>query len=141
MTLRKTTCAVAGVALACAAAYSLSVVAQSEAVTNLDLRWLHVSQKQDRLPVRASHTDDAVMAFDLSSQRMTIVTRIRPRPVVETAVRMPRPASVRTIPVQPVREVPNEREVKKDRLPEGCEPAFSPVTTPAFAHIGVRCDS
>jgi hypothetical protein len=31
--------------------------------------------------------------------------------------------------------------VKKDRLPVGCEPAFSPVTTPALAHIGVRCDS
>jgi hypothetical protein len=38
--------------------------------------------------------------------------------------------------------VPNEEtESKTERLPEGCEPAFSPVTTPAFAHISVRCDS
>jgi hypothetical protein len=139
---RKTTCAVAGVALACAAALSLSVIARSEAVTNLDLRWLHMSsQKEDRLPVRASANEDAVLSFDLSSQSMTIATRVRPRPLVESAVRALRPASVRTIPVQPVREVPNESEVRKERLPEGCEPAFSPVTNPAYAHIGVRCDS
>ena len=138
---RKTTCAVAGVALACAAAFSLSMVAKSESVTNLDLRWLHMSQKEDRLPVRASAKEDAVMAFDLAAQSMTIATRVRPRPLVESAVRSLRPASVRTIPVQPVREVPNESEVRKERLPEGCEPAFSPVTNPAYAHIGVRCDS
>ena len=39
-----------------------------------------------------------------------------------------------------LREVLNE-EPKKQKLLEGCEPAFSPVTTPAFAHISVRCDS
>jgi hypothetical protein len=51
---------------------------------------------------------------------------------------------VRTIPVNPVRTVPKEekRETKdKERLPVGCEPAFSPVTTPAMAHISSRCDA
>lgn len=139
--LRKTTCAVAGVALACVAAFSLSLIAHSEDIANLDVRWLHASQKGDRLPVRARMDDNAVMSFDLSSQSMTIVTKVRALPIVESVVRTPQPASVRTIPVQPVREVPNEPEVKRERLPEGCEPAFSPVTTPAFAHIGVRCDS
>lgn len=138
---RKTTCAVAGVALACVAAFSMSLIGRSEAVTSLDLRWIDVAQKGDRLalPVRGHETD--VMSFDLSAQSMTIVTRVRPPEIVESAVQVPRPKSVRTIPMQPVREVPNEHEVKKERLPTGCEPAFSPVTNPDFAHIGVRCDS
>jgi hypothetical protein len=56
-------------------------------------------------------------------------------------VHTPRPTSVRTIPMQPVRELPKDHEVKREKLPTGCEPAFSPVTNPDFAHIGVRCDS
>jgi hypothetical protein len=138
--LRKTTCAVAGVALACAAAFSLSLIAQSAAVSDLDLRWFHAAKKGDRLMLRAPADNGPVMSFDLSSQSTTIVTRVRARPTIESAVWTHRPTSVRTIPVQPVREVPNEHEVK-ERLPTGCEPAFSPVTNPDFAHIGVRCDS
>jgi hypothetical protein len=141
MVLRKIPCAVAGVALACAAAFSLTTIAQSEALTDLDLRWLNHAKKADRLPVRAFTDGSAVMAFDLPSQGTTIVARIPARPVLESAVRTLRPATVRTVPVQPVREVPNEIETKKERLPQGCEPAFSPVTNPAYAHIGVRCDS
>jgi hypothetical protein len=141
MLRKKFSCAVAGVALACAAAFSLSLLAQSEVLTNLDLRWFHVSKKGDRLPVRAPTSDDAMISFDLSAHRMTVVTKVSARQAVESAVQFPRPASVRHIPVQPVRELRNDRDVKKERLPEGCEPAFSPVTTPAFAHIGVRCDS
>jgi hypothetical protein len=139
--LRKTTCAVAGVALACATALSLSVAAQSEALTNLDLRWLDMSKKADRLSVAAPADKSTVMSFDLSSQSMTIVTRVPADRTVESAVQAPRPTSVRTIPMHPVREVPNGPEVKKEKLPTGCEPAFSPVTNPDFAHIGVRCDS
>jgi hypothetical protein len=138
---RKTTCAVAGVALACATAFSLSLAAQSEALTNLDLRWLDTAKKEDRLTVRAPADRSSVMSFDLSSQNMTIVTRVPANPTVESAVRTPRPTSVRTIPMQPVRELPNDPEVKRQKLPAGCEPAFSPVTNPDFAHIGVRCDS
>lgn len=139
--LRKTACAVAGIALACATGYSLSLLAQSEAFSNLDLRWLHTSAKQDRLPGAAIVRDGGtVLAVDLPAQGTTIVTRAPARATMESAVRTPRPTSVRTISVRPVRKVPNEK-AKKERLPEGCEPAFSPVTTPAFAHIGVRCDS
>jgi hypothetical protein len=139
--LRKTTCAVVGIALACAAGYSLfSVLAQSQALSSLDLRWIYTSAKQDRLPVDAVRNGGTVVLLDRASHATTIVTRVPARRVMESAVQTPRPTSVRTVPVQPVREVPNE-EATKQRLPEGCEPAFSPVTTPAFAHIGVRCDS
>lgn len=137
---RKITCAVAGVALACATAFSLSMAAQFEPLS-LDVRWLHVAKKGDRLMLPPSTGISAVMSFDLSSQSMTIATRIQPNPTVESAVRTQRPTSVRTIPMQPVRDVPNENEVKKEKLPAGCEPAFSPVTNPDYAHIGVRCDS
>jgi hypothetical protein len=54
---------------------------------------------------------------------------------------------VRTIPVNPVRTVPSDEKPdvkdvkKKEKLPIGCEPAFSPVTNPAMAHISSRCDA
>lgn len=138
--LRKMTCAAGGIALAIAAACSIALIAQSP-TANLDLRWLHASAKADRLPVAPMPPDEnLVVSFDLPSQSTTIVTRSKVRPRIEGAVRILRPNTVRTIPVQPVREVPNENQ-KQERLPVGCEPAFSPVTTPAFAHISVRCDS
>jgi hypothetical protein len=137
--LRKTACAVAGITLACAAGYSLSLIAEPRASADLDLRWLHNAGKQDRLPINpVSRTDSSVVSFDLPSQATSIV--IRTHVTMESAIRTPKPKSVRTVPVHPVRDAPKE-EVKKDRLPVGCEPAFSPVTTPALAHIGVRCDS
>jgi hypothetical protein len=140
--LRKTTCAVGGIAIACAAACSLALIARPQALADLDLRWLHMSAKADRLPVPMSLDGNDVLTFDLPAQSTTIATRNPVRPRVESAIRIPRPATVRTIPIQPVREVPNEEtQSKTERLPEGCEPAFSPVTTPAFAHISVRCDS
>lgn len=144
--VRKTACAVAGIALACAAGYSLSLLANSQTLTDLDLRWLQVSSleasplyvstgKGDRLPVITAMRNSSVRTFDLPAERMSIVSREPAH--LESAVRTPSPSSVRTVPV---RDVPIER-AKKDRLPVGCEPAFSPVTMPAFAHIGVRCDS
>jgi hypothetical protein len=140
MMLRKTTCAVGGVALACAAVYSLSLLAQPQVPSSFDLRWLYeTSTKQDRLPVaRSSQRDANVIVYDLQSQGVTIVTKAPVQPRQESAVRTPR--SVRTIPVSPVREVPNE-DAAKQKLPVGCEPAFSPVTNPAYAHISARCDS
>lgn len=134
-----TTCALGGVALACAAAYSLSVLAQPREASTFDLRWLYeTSTKQDRLPVARSSQRDATVAFDLPSQAITIVTKGPVQPRQESAIDTPR--TVRTIPVNPVREIPNE-DATRQKLPVGCEPAFSPVTTPAFAHISARCDS
>jgi hypothetical protein len=140
MMLRKTTCAVGGVVLACAAAYSLSLAAQPRA-DNFDLRFLYenTTEKSDRLPVTRLSEDGETVAFDLPAASTTIVTKEAIQPRVESAVRLPR-TTVRTVPINPVRDVPNE-EVRKEKLPEGCEPAFSPVTNPAYAHISARCDS
>lgn len=138
--LRNAACAAAGIVLACAAGTSVSLFAQPQNLTDLDVRRLHTSSvKQDRLPVNPTQENgNVVLTFDLPAEAISIVTRKLASPTSESALRSPRPASIRTVPV--VRDVPGE-EAKKDRLPVGCEPAFSPVTTPAFAHIGVRCDS
>jgi hypothetical protein len=139
--LRRTACAVAGIAIACTAGYVISLTVQPRASADLDLRWMHSSAKQDRLTLDPGwRGGGTAVSFDLPSHGTTIVTREPVRPTVEGAVRTPRPVPVRTIQVAPVREAPNEKAAK-ERLPEGCEPAFSPVTTPALAHIGVRCDS
>ena len=137
--LRKVTCAAAGMALACMAALTFSL-ARPSGPTRLDLHWLYPASKQDRLPLtRALSGDQTTTAFDLPAESTTIAARQRAVPIRESAVRAPR-TTIRTIRIQPVREVPNEQP-KKDKLPEGCEPAFSPVTTPAFAHVSARCVS
>ncbi|HWV53860.1 hypothetical protein [Pseudorhodoplanes sp.] len=141
--MRKTACAAAGIALACAAGFSVSLLARSQPLSNLDLRWMKTSSKQDRLPTASPPGESGIaVAFDLQPQATSLVTRMHPqRIILESAVQTPRPVQVLRVPARPLREVPPEEAVKKERLPEGCEPAFSPVTTPAFAHIGVRCDS
>lgn len=139
--LRETTCVAAGLALACAAAaYTLILYGQPSAATNLDLRWLYPPTKADRLPVtRVPSSGQTMVAFDFPLQNTTIVARGPAASVMESTVRTPRD-TIRTIRIQPVRDVPNEKP-KKEKLLEGCEPAFSPVTMPAFAHISARCDS
>ncbi|HWV40572.1 hypothetical protein [Pseudorhodoplanes sp.] len=138
--LRKLACAVVGIALACAAGSSIGIIAQSLLLTDLDLRIFHdaPSGKADRLATPSSDRAGGARVFDLPAEKTTIVVR-NSGSVMESAVRTPRPATTRNMPVQPVRETPNQ--APRDRLPEGCEPAFSPVTMPAYAHIGVRCDS
>lgn len=133
-------CAAAGIVLACAAGSSLTPLAQSQIFTGLDvLRLQTPSVKQDRLPFDPTqYNGSVVLTFDLPAEAKSIVIRESASLTSESALRTPRPASIRTVPV--VRDVPGEK-ARKDQLPVGCEPAFSPVTTPAFAHIGVRCDS
>lgn len=144
--LRKTTCAVGGLAIACAAAYSLFPLVQPSSAASLELQWIGAASaggaaaKGDRLPISKPAPDsDEVLAINLPAHGTTVVLKTPLAPHMESAVQTPR--TVRTVPVWPVREVPNEEITRKERLPEGCEPAFSPVTNPAFAHISSRCDS
>ena len=160
---RKAVCAVSGIVLACAAVYGLSSVGTQSSAANFDLRWLYPASKADRLPIvqmRSINVNDVVMAFNVPSVSTTIAARGpmvigteryrtergRTAPVAAQSAQAS-PVRVRTIPVNPVRTVPlNEKQdtkgVKnKDKLPVGCEPAFSPVTTPSMAHISSRCDA
>ena len=43
----------------------------------------------------------------------------------------------RKVPVQRVKE--RDHEATKQKLMDGCEPMFSPVTVPSAAHISGRC--
>lgn len=153
---RKTACAVGGLILVGAAVYGLSSIDTQSSAANFDLRWLYPATKTDRLPVvQAQPVDHVVMAFNVPSASTTIATKgptmlqaERRSDQIQRFVPTEQSAQVRvrirTIPVNPVRTVPAEekKETKdKERLPVGCEPAFSPVTTPAMAHISSRCDA
>jgi hypothetical protein len=48
------------------------------------------------------------------------------------------PRTVRTIPYQAPRE-PVQRKPTRRELPAGCESSFSPIATPAMAHVAGRC--
>lgn len=161
---RKTACAVSGIVLVCAAVYGLSSIDSRSSAANFDLRWLYPASKGDRLPVvqmRPVNVDDVVMAFNVPSAKTTIAAkgptlirteRDRIGHTESAVVRAGQSAQasrvkVRTLPVNPVRTVPIDEKQdtkdvkKKERLPVGCEPAFSPVTNPAMAHISSRCDA
>jgi hypothetical protein len=136
---RKTACAAAGLALALAAAYGLTSV-QSGASGLLDLSFLypqHSTPKGDRLPI-SSVPPEAGFAFsyNLPEHGMTVVAKNPPAPKVVTLVRFRRdPASAQSVK-------PRDPDVaQKQKLPEGCEPAFSPVVVPSMAHVAGRCTS
>ena len=159
---RKTLGVVSGIILAGAAAYGLSSVDDHSSASNFDLRWLYSASKGDRLPVvqvRPINGGSATMAFNVPSGNTTIAAK---GPTVTEAARkvegradrtvageqnaQASAVRVRTIPINPVRTVPLDEkqntsgDKSKGKLPVGCEPAFSPVTTPAMAHISSRCD-
>ncbi len=153
---RKTACAVGGALVACAALYGLSSFDTRSSAANFDLRWLYPATKTDRLPlVQMQPVDYVMMAFNIPSSNTTIATKgptfIQAKPRLDqmrsfaggeqnAQLRV----RVRIVPVNPVRTVPAEEKKdtkEKERLPVGCEPAFSPVTTPAMAHVSSRCDA
>ena len=138
---RKASCAVGGLIVACAAAYFVTSVGSSASTASFDLLWLYPAAKADRLPIgRAQPANEIVMPFNIPSENTTIVAKGPvPRLIEQGAVYVPRSSS-RQLPANPVREVPNEA-TRKEKLPEGCEPSFSPVTMPSLAHISGRCVS
>lgn len=154
---RKTACAVSGIALAFAAAHGLSSIDTQSSAANFDLRWLYPSSKADRLPtVQRPVNVDEVTAFNVPSANTTIATKGSMMPerhsiqkdfVLAGQSAQASRVKVRSIPSNPVRTVPvdeklDTKDIKgKARLPVGCEPAFSPVTNPAMAHISSRCDA
>src|SRR5216110_2409291 len=54
----------------------------------------------------------------------------------------PRTIAVKKPPTETAREtVKNPEPGDKPRIMDGCEPMFSPVTTPSMAHLAGRCVS
>ena len=142
---RKTACAAAGLALVLAAAYGLTSV-QSGASGLFDLSFLypqHSTPKGDRLPMSSVAPETGfAFSYNLPEHGMTVVAKNPtvvvnpPAPRVVTLVRFRRDP----LPAQTVK--PRDPDVaQKQRLPEGCEPAFSPVVVPSMAHVAGRCTS
>lgn len=95
------------------------------------LRWVafEIPQKGDRLGAPARAGESSVVFYSDPKAALTIATKIEMAEKNESA------GKIR------IREVPNEnpREDKKKKLPVGCEPSFSPVTTPSMANVTGRC--
>ena len=54
----------------------------------------------------------------------------------------PRTIAVKKAPTETAREiVKNPEQSAKPRILDGCDPMFSPVTTPSMAHLAGRCVS
>jgi hypothetical protein len=139
---RKTACAVAGTAVALAAAYGLTSTETGATGRLFDLTFLYpqhsnAKAKGDRLPVSSAAPASAfAISFNLPEQATTVVAKNPSMPAVVTSVRFPRDPA----PAYSVR--PQQPEMaQKPKLPEGCEPSFSPVTVPSMAHIAGRCAS
>ena len=165
---RKKTCAVSGTVLACAAVYGLSSIDASSSTANFDTRWFYSAPKADRLPLaQMPGANQDMLTFNVPSASTTIAAKslvmmqpaypqieqvqdmeqVQAGPHVSGVTAQASRVKVRTIPVNPVRTVPSDEKLdvkdvkKKEKLPVGCEPAFSPVTNPAMAHISSRCDA
>ncbi len=138
---RKTACAAAGLALALAAAYSLTSTQPGVAGPMLDLSFLYQQRstaKSDRLPISAVAPASAfAFSYNLPEQGTTVVAKSPPAPKAVTSVSFPRaPVSAQQVKPQDKPDV-----AQKPKLPEGCESAFSPVTVPSMAHVAGRCAS
>ena len=100
--------------------------AQAESFDN---RWTAVEpvKKGDRLGTPAASSDSSVVFYTDPNAAMTIATKIK--------------ADARSENSRGIRQAPNEsaRQEKPKKLPVGCEPSFSPVTTPSMANVTGRC--
>jgi len=113
------------------------------------------ADKADRITARRTDDAKAVVATVeiVGLQNTAIVYRDRngavlysTDPLTNTTVvaknlKVPS-VTVRNAPKAPVREVPADKPEAADekaKRPIGCDPAFSPLTAPALAHLTARC--
>ena len=77
-----------------------------------------------------------------AAQGIDAATKERPTLQVNRAAKGDRLANqdgiaAKEAPAETARETPER--ATKHRIMDGCEPMFSPVTTPAMAHVAGRC--
>lgn len=137
---RKTACVAAGLAVALAAAYSLTSETASGRLLDLSVlypQYSNTKAKDDRLPISGIvPASSFALSYNLPHQGMTVVAKNPGMPAVVTSIRFPRDPA-------PAMTVKQERPdvARKPKLPEGCESPFSPVTVPSMAHVAARCAS
>jgi len=101
-------------------------VAQAETFT---ARWvaLDLAGKQDRLaPIPSSEENAKIVIMNDTAARTTIVRKAESKP-----------ENRRDTPAPNV----SGENARKQKLPVGCEPSFSPVVTPSMANVTGRCIS
>ncbi len=98
-------------------------------------RWTAVErvQKGDRLGAPAPVSDSSIVFYSDPKAALTIATKIEVAAKNESSGRPP--TKPRAVP----NENENARQEKARRLLVGCEPSFSPVTTPSMANVTGRC--
>ncbi len=118
------------VSIAAASAAVVAVVCAASPVCaeSFDARWLALdaAPKQDRLAPPRREADAQTFTFTDAGAKTTIVQKAEILPIRPTRY-------------SPVRELPKEENVDKEKLPVACEPSFSPVAAPNMAHITGRC--
>ena len=115
----------AAILAACLAGHS----AQAETFA---IRWTAVEAvqkpaKADRLSTPARTNESSVVFYSDPKAALTVATKIEVAAKNESSGK--------------IREVPNEnaRQEKRKKILVGCEPSFSPVTTPSMANVTGRC--
>jgi hypothetical protein len=110
------------------AVHGLAGPSQAE---TFDTRWTAVEplQKGDRLGTPANSAASSIVFFNDPASAMTIATKV-PGARTESA---PPPSNNRQVPNE------NARQDKPKKLLVGCDPSFSPVTTPSMANVTGRC--
>lgn len=145
---RKATCAAGGLFVACAAAYLVPSTGLHAESASFDDRWPSGS-KGDRIEGPRANIPGQIHFFELPTMQTTVVVKRPPEPASENApvgerngqtegVAEPRNGSMRQVPVVPARIQPMDPK-RKEKLPVGCEPFFSPVTMPNMANVSSRC--
>ena len=93
---------------------------------SFDARWiaLEPARKQDRVAAPRMSDEGKLLSYQDIAAQTTVVIKV---PGAPNAVRNP-----------PWREIP-QGSMRKQKLPDGCEPSFSPVAVPSMAHVTGRC--
>ena len=96
---------------------------------SFDSRWTAIepAQKGDRLNTPATPNESSVVFYNDPQAGVTIATKI---------TRTESSNKTRPAPIENARR---ERDRNEKKLPVGCEPSFSPVTTPSMANVTGRC--
>lgn len=155
---RKATCAASGLLVACAAAYLVPSTGLHAESASFDDRWPSGS-KGDRIEGPRANIPGQIHFFELPTMQTTVVVKRTPESASGNAdsenadrnapvarerngqaegVAEPRNGSMRQVPVTPARIQPVDPK-RKEKLPVGCEPFFSPVTMPNMANVSSRC--
>lgn len=99
------------------------VTAMTARAQTFDARWVPIatSGKQDRLTAPQAQDGGGVTAITDGAARTTFIQK---------AVQPDERSGKRNLP---------EATAGKQKILEGCDPSFSPVTMPALAHVTGRC--